>query len=63
MLIEDVLISGALVHEEKLWTDGLTFHNLAIIIAAGLSSIAMLLSLFSIMNHATKYTKPCEQRQ
>ncbi|KAK5660533.1 hypothetical protein OQA88_13082 [Cercophora sp. LCS_1] len=39
-----------------------TFHDLAIISAAGCTLIAVLLSLFLIMMHATHYTVPHEQK-
>ena len=38
----------------------LTFHQLALIIGAGSALIAILLSLYLIMMHATHYTVPVE---
>lgn len=40
----------------------LTFHDLARIIGAACTLIAVLLSLYLIFMHATHYTKPREQR-
>ncbi|RFU27050.1 hypothetical protein B7463_g9281, partial [Scytalidium lignicola] len=40
----------------------ITFHNLAIIIAAACSLFAMLCSFYLIWMHALHYTKPTEQR-
>ncbi|KAL1872026.1 hypothetical protein VTK73DRAFT_1694 [Phialemonium thermophilum] len=40
----------------------LTFHQLALIIAAGSTLVAIAMSLYLIMMHATHYTKPAEQR-
>jgi hypothetical protein len=40
-----------------------TFHRLGLYIAGGCTAIAVVVSLFLIWMHATRYTKPCEQRQ
>ncbi|KAK1752136.1 organic solute transporter Ostalpha-domain-containing protein [Echria macrotheca] len=47
---------------EKVLVGQLTFHDLAIIIAAGSTLIAILLSFFLIMMHATHYTVPRQQK-
>lgn len=41
----------------------LTFHQLALIIGGGTALIAILLSFYLIMMHATNYTVPHEQKQ
>jgi len=41
----------------------LRFHDLGLIIAAGCTLIAILLSFLLIFMHAINYTKPYEQRQ
>jgi hypothetical protein len=41
----------------------LNFHDLARVIAAGSTLIAVVLSLYLIFMHATHYTQPKEQRQ
>lgn len=41
----------------------LNFHDLARVISAGCTLIAVVLSLYLIFMHATHYTQPKEQRQ
>ena len=41
----------------------MTFHTLALIIAAACALIAIIVSFYLIIMHATHYTKPYEQRQ
>lgn len=41
----------------------LNFHDLARVISAGCTLIAVVLSLYLIAMHATHYTQPKEQRQ
>lgn len=41
----------------------LNFHDLARIVAAGCTLIAVVLSLYLVSQHARNYTKPREQRQ
>jgi hypothetical protein len=41
----------------------MTFHTLALIIAAACALIASIVSFYLIIMHATHYTKPYEQRQ
>ena len=48
--------------EEKI-VGPLNFHNLARIIGASCTLIAVVLSLYLIWMHALNYTKPREQRQ
>jgi hypothetical protein len=41
----------------------LNFHDLARVISAGFTLIAVVLSFYLIALHATQYTQPKEQRQ
>src|SRR5258705_8902224 len=41
----------------------MTFHNLGLIIAAGCTLIAILLSFYLMWMHALHYTNPSQQRQ
>jgi 2-keto-3-deoxy-6-phosphogluconate aldolase len=52
-----------LVDEQVMWDGGLSFHSLITYLAAGCMCVGVLLSLLSIWQHATTYTKPYEQRQ
>ncbi|OIW28459.1 DUF300-domain-containing protein, partial [Coniochaeta ligniaria NRRL 30616] len=47
---------------EKAIAGSLTFHQLALIIAAASTLVAIVMSLYLIMMHATHYTKPREQK-
>lgn len=49
--------------DERAIVGDLRFHDLAVIIAAGTALIAILLSFYLIMMHATHYTMPFEQKQ
>ncbi|KAB5577764.1 putative DUF300 domain protein [Coniochaeta sp. 2T2.1] len=47
---------------EKAIAGSLTFHQLALIISAGSTLVAIVMSFYLIMMHATHYTKPREQK-
>lgn len=49
-------------NETPLWK-GFTFHHFGLFLAAIFGLIAVVLSLFLIMQHATHYVKPGEQKQ
>jgi hypothetical protein len=51
------------VEEVELWDGGLTFHHLALLVAGACALFACGISIFLIMQHATHYSKPIEQRQ
>ena len=42
---------------------GLTFHQMGLILSAACGAIAVLVSFYLIMMHATHYLRPWEQRQ
>ena len=48
---------------EKLIVGPLNFHDLARIIGASCTLIAVVVSMFLIWMHAINYTRPLEQRQ
>ncbi|KAI9371242.1 organic solute transporter Ostalpha-domain-containing protein [Aspergillus egyptiacus] len=50
------------IHEIDLWDGGLTFHELCVIVVGAFALIAGLISFYLIMQHATHYSKPVEQR-
>ena len=50
------------VHETVAW-HGLTFHQLGLYLAAIFAVIALVVSFYLIMMHATHYLRPWEQRQ
>lgn len=52
-----------LVEEVALWDGGVTFHVLALLVGGACALIACGVSLFLIVQHATHYSKPIEQRQ
>lgn len=52
-----------IVEEIDLWEGGITFHQLGLIISAAFASLATILSLYLIFQHATHYLRPREQRQ
>ena len=50
------------VHEVEVW-HGLTYHRLGLYLSAIFAVIAILVSFYLIMMHATHYLRPWEQRQ
>lgn len=46
-----------------MWPDGITFHNLCLVVGGVFALIACGFSFYLIMGHATHYSKPEEQRQ
>ncbi|KAL4737505.1 organic solute transporter Ostalpha-domain-containing protein [Aspergillus similis] len=50
------------IHEIDLWNNGLTFHELCVIVVGAFAIVAGLVSFYLIMRHATHYSKPIEQR-
>lgn len=46
-----------------MWDDGITFHELCLIVGGFFAVIAAGVSFYLIMCHATHYSKPVEQRQ
>ena len=62
MVVENILTCVVGASEIPI-AGSLTFHNLAIIIAAACTFIAIILSFWLISMHAMHYTNPYEQRQ
>jgi hypothetical protein len=60
-----ILIAFATVlpTSEKTIAGPLTFHKLALIIAAASTLFAILMSFYLIVQHGRNYTKPREQKQ
>ncbi|OKL57748.1 hypothetical protein UA08_07106 [Talaromyces atroroseus] len=52
----------ALVSEVPLWNNGLTFHQLGLILCAAFSLVGIVSSFFLAFMHAIHYSKPREQR-
>ncbi|KAL4890094.1 organic solute transporter Ostalpha-domain-containing protein [Aspergillus ambiguus] len=52
----------ATINEIGLWDDGITFHELCLIVGGFFAVIAAGVSIYLIMCHATHYSKPIEQR-
>ncbi|KAG2412793.1 hypothetical protein HFD88_010350 [Aspergillus terreus] len=52
----------ATINEIGLWDDGITFHELCLIVGGFFAVIAAGVSFYLIMCHATHYSKPIEQR-
>ncbi|OJJ48905.1 hypothetical protein ASPZODRAFT_1344699 [Penicilliopsis zonata CBS 506.65] len=50
------------ISETPLWTDGLTYHKLSVLIGLALGIFSVVVSGGLIMLHATHYSKPTEQR-
>ncbi|KAL5342890.1 organic solute transporter Ostalpha-domain-containing protein [Aspergillus crustosus] len=50
------------IHEIDLWDNGLTFHELCLIVIGAFALVAGFVSFYLIMRHATHYSKPVEQR-
>ena len=50
------------VAEDPIWKS-LTFHHLGLIISAAFGALAVAISFFLILRHATHYLKPYEQKQ
>ncbi|PWY71695.1 DUF300-domain-containing protein [Aspergillus heteromorphus CBS 117.55] len=50
------------ITEVPLWNDGLTFHHLCLMISGSFAIFAAVVSFGLLMNHATHYSKPIEQR-
>ncbi|CAI7673622.1 unnamed protein product [Penicillium bialowiezense] len=50
------------VSEIGLWSNGITFHSLCIVICAFSTLTAILLAGLLIIGHATHYSKPTEQQ-
>lgn len=50
------------IDEDPLWDHGLTFHQLGLIISAVFGLISVIIALFLIFQHATRYLKPFEQK-
>jgi hypothetical protein len=55
------LVSGATF--EKQLTDGLIFHQLALILSAICMALAVGISCWLILGHALHYLRPYEQKQ
>lgn len=54
-------LENAVLDEQPMW-HGYTFHRIGLWISAITGIVAIALSFFLIMMHATHYLKPCEQR-
>ncbi|CAG7942588.1 unnamed protein product [Penicillium olsonii] len=50
------------IEEVDLWDGGITFHLLALLVGGVCGIVACVVSLYLILQHATHYSKPIEQR-
>ena len=57
------IVDMTIVVEMPLWTNGLIFHHVGLIVCAAFGLFAICTSFFLIFQHGTHYSKPYEQKQ
>lgn len=55
-------LEDSYIDEEPLWSGGLTFHRLGLILCAAFGLVSVIIALLLVFRHATHYLKPVEQR-